>query len=234
MSKRKNKFVLKFLTGFFSVLLVISIYNVFYNFDVRENSIESKVKSVSEEDKDVVVIDIGHGGNDQGTQNLYSGVVEKDITLEIGMKIEQILKEDSSIEVLTTRTTDVYLSLKDRINFSNNKNADVFVSIHCNADPAGTSSINGVETFYWKDDTQESKNLAQAIQSSIVNSLDVKDRGIKKEEFAVIKSTKCPSVLVETGFLSNNIEANNLSNDDYQEKMAEAIVDGIKEYLTEN
>lgn len=110
MSKRKNRFELKFLTGIFLVLLVISIYNVFYNFNVRENSIESKVKSVSEEDKDVVVIDIGYGGNDQGTQNLYSGVVEKDITLEIGMKIEQILKEDSSIEVLTTRTTDVYLS----------------------------------------------------------------------------------------------------------------------------
>lgn len=231
INKRINKDPFKVISIILLILFGISIYIILNNKGENNVVLNNKVKSASEEEKKVVVIDMGHGGNDVGAQSIDGKIIEKDISLEIGLKVTEIIGENSNIEVLTTRNTDEYVSLNDRIEFSNDNNADVFVSLHCNADPNGTSSTNGVETFYWKNDTDESYNLANSIQSSIVNSLDVRDREVKRDDYAVVKSTECPSVLVEMGFLTNNTELRNLLDDEYQTKMAQAIVDGIQKYL---
>lgn len=231
ISKKTYKIKLKYLSLILLSLVIVSVCITINNISKAEITLKSNIKDISQENKTTVVIDMGHGGNDQGTQNIDNGILEKDITLEIGLKVTELLEENGNIEILTTRTEDEYVSLSDRIKFSNDNDADIFISLHCNADPSGTSSINGVETFYWKDDTTESYNLAQLIQSNISNNIEVRDRGVKQDNFEVIESTECPAVLVEMGFLTNNIEAINLSNDEYQYKMAQAIVNGIQEYL---
>lgn len=231
--KKRGKIKLKTSSLILLSLVIISIYIMLNGIVKEKNDLSSNIKDISEGNKTIVVIDMGHGGNDQGTQNVDNGIIEKDITLEIGLKVTELLEEDSDIEVLTTRTKDEYVSLSDRIEFSNDNNADIFISLHCNADPSGTSAINGVETFYWKDDAEKSYNLANSIQSNIVNSIEVRDREVKQDNFAVIESTECPAVLVEMGFLTNNIESTNLAYDEYQYKMAEAIVNGIQEYINE-
>lgn len=219
------------LIGCIVILSAITLYSVSNNLKEQINLVSSTISGEGMENKNVVVIDVGHGGNDKGTQSGDGKLIEKDINLQIGKKVIEILKKDSSLEIVETRNNDEYLSLIDRVEISNNNNADLFVSLHCNADYNGTSSINGVETFYWKEDNEKSYTLANEIQSSIANTLEVRDRGVKQDDYAVIKSTKCPAVLVEMGFLTNNIEGNNLANDEYQTMMAEAIAQGIVNYM---
>ncbi|SCH89174.1 N-acetylmuramoyl-L-alanine amidase LytC precursor [uncultured Clostridium sp.] len=176
INKRINKDPFKVISIILLILFGISIYIMLNNKDENNVVLSNKVKCTSQEDKKIVVIDMGHGGNDVRAQSIDGETSEKDISLEIGLKVTEIIGENSNIEVLNTRDTDEYLSLSDRIEFCNDNNADIFVSLHCNADPNGTSSTNGVETFYWKNDTDESYDLANSIQSSIINSLDVRDR----------------------------------------------------------
>lgn len=230
-NKSKNKRKRKIFIGSAIILFAIIMYNTSFNLKEQINLVFSNINDEDSENKKVIVIDIGHGGNDQGTQSTNGKLIEKDINLQIGKKVIEILKKDSSVEIVETRSNNEYLSLSDRVEISNNNNSDLFVSLHCNADYNGTSSINGVETFYWKEDNGNSYELANEIQSSIVNTLEVRDRGVKQDDYAVIKSTNCPAVLVEMGFLTNNIEGNNLANNEYQTIMAESIAKGIINYI---
>lgn len=82
------------------------------------------------------------------------------------------------------------------------------MSIHCNATPDGKANADGVETFYWSKDGEQSKLLAQKVHESIVAELNVRDRGMKCENYQVLKNSKLPSILIETGFLTNDKEYN--------------------------
>lgn len=221
--KRKLKSEFKFLLVIIGVLLIITTFNMINN--IINGNID-----ILNSNKKVILIDIGHGGKDQGTKSTNGKVLEKDIVLKIGNKIIEQLKKEKDIKVIATRTTDEFLSLKDRNKLEVENNADLFISIHANA-ASNATNVDGIETFYWSQDNDDSYNLANIIHNNLIDNTDANDRGVKRGNYQVLRDANCPSILIETGFLTNYLESINLSNDNYQEKIATSIVKGIKEYL---
>lgn len=172
-----------------------------------------------------VVIDAGHGGNDPGA--IYGGISEKDVNLEIALKVKADLKKEG-YRVVLTRKTDEFIGLYDRAGISNEKNARVFISIHCNA--ADNGGANGIEIYSMKD-SEEGKKLAESVRKPVIENTGAKDLGVKQRNFAVLRATQCPAILVETGFLSNDNERWLLNSDEYQEKIADGIAKGTAVYL---
>ena len=176
------------------------------------------------EPKISVFLDPGHGGKDSGA--LGNGLKEKDIALSIALKTGEILKKHN-VDVKYSRTTDVFVELSDRASMANNANSDVFVSFHCNS--FDDSSAKGVETYHYPG-SKEGTKLAECIQNSIIRSgVYTRNRGVKEENFAVLRQTRMPSALVETAFITNSEDANILKNK--QDAMAQAIARGILDYL---
>jgi N-acetylmuramoyl-L-alanine amidase len=195
----------------------------------------------------VVVIDAGHGGQDSGT--IKSGMVEKELTLDVAHRVERLLQQRGLVTLLTRRD-DTYVSLQDRATIANNQPESVFVSIHF--DEAGRSAATGIETYYaahpislperiasWLPFLQrtsaappnvESQTLATFIQDSLVAHTQAVNRGTRPQQFFVIANVRHPAVLVEGGFLTNKDDVSKLANGDYREQMAVAIGDGILRY----
>jgi N-acetylmuramoyl-L-alanine amidase len=170
-----------------------------------------------------IVVDAGHGGKDQGSSR--AGVLEKDLNLACATYLVEALKR-RGLEVYTTRTTDKFLELREISAIANKYDPDLFVSIHHNAstDP----SIAGLETYYYH---YPSVALAKAVHASLVGALPIKDRGVRRAQFYVINHTTAPAILVELGYLSNAAERAEVNTTARQKKSAEAVADGIVEYL---
>ena len=192
----------------------------------------------------VVYLDAGHGGYDPGAS--YFGISEKSLTLAIQSRVKAKL-EAEGYQVVTTRTSDTYVDLTDRSRAANASESDIFVSIHINA--SGSSAAQGIETYYYQPYAEYpsrinatyhanptrlsmSNNLANAIQSSLINATGAQNQGVKRQTFAVLRETTAPAVLLELGFLSNPQEAARLNTSAYQETLANAIVAGIKRYYS--
>ena len=170
-----------------------------------------------------IVIDAGHGGSDVGATR--NGVYEKYITLDVSKRVEKLLKAQG-YGILMTRSDDSYVSLQDRVAFSEEYAPDIFISIHVNS--STSDSPHGIETHYYH---QESIPLAQAVHSSMVSSIKAHDRGTFKSKFYVINHTTAPAILVEIGFLSNTSERGQLCTADRKQATAKAIVEGINNYF---
>ena len=183
--------------------------------------------SISKIKNRVVVIDPGHGGLDTGA--LRGLTLEKDLTLSIAQKVKTILKEAGMKKVLMTRYEDKTLSLEERVEYANKKDADIYVSIHINA--SVKSEIKGIETHYY---TQSGYKVAQVIHEELLDNVDAEDRGLFKSKFYVINHTKAPAVLLELGFISNEQERSSLTSEKRQTDSAQAIADGIINYLLRN
>ena len=192
--------------------------------------------------KRAIFLDPGHGGSDSGA--VSNGLREKDLTLSVYNKVSSRLAS-LGYSVLTSRNTDKDVGLVSRADQANKSNADMFLSIHFNAGGRGASY--GIETYYYKarpeyipainkakhndpERLEKSRKLAQKIQQSLVRKTGAYDRGVKRETFAVLRETSIPSILVELGFIDNQAEANKIKTNEYQEKLADGIVDGIVEY----
>lgn len=173
--------------------------------------------------KRYVVIDAGHGGSDCGA--LRNNINEKDITLDIAKKVQAQLEKKGYI-VAMTRTDDTYVSLQDRVDFSEIFNPDIFISIHVNSSNSDTPS--GIETHYYKEN---SLKLAKYLHASMLNNINTKDRGLFKSKFYVINHTTAPAILIETGFISNPNERAQLITESRKNATAKAIVEGIDEYF---
>src|SRR5699024_8631120 len=170
-----------------------------------------------------VFIDPGNGGLDNCSS--YYGYKEDALNLQISKKIESKLMLEG-INVDMSRYDDTYVSLSKRVTKSNDSDADMFISIHLNA--SLNTKANGIETYYLGE---KNKDLANTIHKSLINHTNSNDRGIKIGNFQVLRSNKKPSVLLECGFISNPSESYKLNTKDYQDKLVDAIVDGIKDYL---
>lgn len=166
-----------------------------------------------------VFIDAGHGGNDNGSA--YNNRIEDSLNLKIANKVEKKL-EKHGIDVITSRESDEYISLRERTNKSNLADVDMFVSIHQNS--AEDTATKGIETFYYND---ENKKFAEVIQRNLLSTTYAIDRGVKRGNLQVLRDNKAPAVLVECGFISNEDEGNKLITNEYQEKVANGIVEGI-------
>ena len=190
---------------------------------VKQESKSPEIVEKKEIVKNKIVIDPGHGGSDYGA--IRDAINEKDITLDVSHRVAAILKS-KGYPVVMSRTDDEYLSLEERVDFAEEERPQIFVSIHVNS--AVATDPNGLETHYYHE---HSKELAETIHSCLVKRVNAKDRGLFKSKFYVINHTTVPAVLVEMGFLSNPEERAELITESRKQKTAQAIAEGIIEYL---
>ncbi len=176
----------------------------------------------------LIVVDAGHGDFDPGSDN--QGYLEKDINLEIALKL-QVALEEAGYAVLMTRSDDTFLELSERSSFANEANADLFISIHQN-DYSQDSGVNGIEVYYNSNKTTDDEKLAQVVQEALINETGANDRGIRVDNGLVVtRETKMPAILVETAFISSEKELPLITSDEYQNKVVEGMVTGIKNFL---
>lgn len=196
-------------------------------------------KVVAEEERPVVVIDSGHGGNDPGKVGV-DGSLEKDINLAIAKKLKVYL-EASDVEVVMTREEDKGLygekdshkkmaDMKKRCELINDTKPDLVVSIHQNS--YHEEEISGGQVFYYKD-SENGKRLAEIIQKRFDFVLGDKNKRLAKPNgnYYLLLHVKQPIVIVECGFLSNWKEAKALNTEEYQERVAWTVHMGVMEYL---
>lgn len=221
----------------------------------------------------IVVLDAGHGGKDPGRPTNF-GYKEKDIALKIVLKVGENLSKHKNIKVIYTRKTDVFLELRQRAKIANKADADLFVSVHCNAhdsqaygtetyvlglgrndsnfrvakeenevifyeddyetnyegfDPNSPETLIGL-TLMQEDYLDQSIMLARTIQDNFTNRLKRKNRGVKQAVFWVLHNTYMPSVLIETGFITNKKEGDYLNSVEGNTKISESISDAILDY----
>jgi N-acetylmuramoyl-L-alanine amidase len=215
-----------------------------------------------------IVIDPGHGGHDTGTIG-PTGLREKDVVLDVGLRLKKLLERKAGCEVAMTRNDDTFIPLEERTAIANAKAADLFVSIHANA--SSDRSARGVETYYLNftsspeslqvaarenassqesvhqlqdlikkivltEKIEESEEFARQVQKEVHRytaqlSGNQPDRGVKKAPFVVLIGANMPSVLAEISFLTNPGDEKSLRRGDYREKIAEALYDGILDYV---
>ncbi|SNX54242.1 N-acetylmuramoyl-L-alanine amidase [Thermoanaerobacterium sp. RBIITD] len=171
----------------------------------------------------LIVLDPGHGGNDSGA--VGNNFLEKDINLNISLKLKDIVKS-KNINVIMTRDKDISLGLQERCDIANKNKADYFISIHCNG--FKDTSAKGTETYSYPGSIIGAK-LAVSIQRSIVSMLNTIDRGTKTANFYVLHHTDMPAILIETGFITHFEDVNLLVNK--PNLFATAISNGIFNFL---
>ena len=196
----------------------------------------------------VVVLDPGHGGQDSGA--VCGTMLEKDLTLEVALRAELLLRA-AGLKTVLTRDSDRYVSLAERASLGNREDNSLFISIHFN--DSGRENASGVETYYalkqsarpgvlaWLPFlerseavplTAQSQSLASYLQAALVARTSAADRGIKAGQFYVIANIRHPAVLVEGGFLTNKSDVTKLGTVEYRQHLAAAISDGVDRYRT--
>lgn len=217
-----------------------------------------------------IVIDPGHGGKDPGAVG-RNGTEEKEITLQVALKLRDLIVRRLGKKVLMTRDRDVFIELEDRAKFANRNNADLFVSIHVNSHPQ--RAVKGLEVYHFgkasdrralevaarengipidqvdnnpvnaivldvvaTKKVNESQTLAWATKEAMVTRLDdhydVVDHGVKTAPFYVLRFTTMPSILAEIAFISNPTEERLMRSEAFVSRMAEAIFEGVRAYVT--
>lgn len=176
----------------------------------------------------IVVVDPGHSGPVEPGA-CAGGIKECDVVLVIATLLADCLS-DEGYEVLLTRTGDISTDdLAFRAELANANQADLFVSIHANS--VANIAAHGTEVYYYPGST-EGRRLAMGIQSRLVAALQTADRGVKAEDFQVLRATNCPAVLVEVAFLSHAGDRRCLTTYACQLAAALAINDGIADYFS--
>lgn len=181
----------------------------------------------------LIVIDPGHGGSDFGA--MHNGLTEKLLTLDISKRLRDLLVSRGWVVKMTRQTdVDVYQpndsardELQARDDVANSAGARLFISVHINS--FTSSGLNGTTTYYYKGD---SNGLAQAVHARLAATLTTQDDGIRKENFYVIHHATMPAILVETAFLSNPSDADQLRNPAFLQKVALGIADGVGDFAS--
>lgn len=169
-----------------------------------------------------ICIDPGHGGVDPGGIG-PSGLKEKDVNLAVAKRVAELLKPIA--EVKLTRTTDIAVSLKDRAHIANSFGCDYFISVHINS--FTDRKVGGVETWAYAPGGKGEK-LARAVQAELVDATGFTNRSVKfNSGFAVLRNTRAPAILTETGFISNPNEEKLLKTGVFRDKIAMAIAQGV-------
>ncbi len=181
-------------------------------------------KPVPDKSQFTVVLDAGHGGKDPGAASL-NGKWEKEFNLAIILKVQKILAADERIKLVLTRWDDSYPTLEDRVKVAKDAKADLFLSVHANS---YTASTNGTETYYTR---AESLAFAQTMHAALAPATGLKDNGVRSKNLHVTRETTMPAVLLEIGYLSSKIDEPKMWKEDFQDRVAQAIAKGIKQYL---
>lgn len=193
-----------------------------------------------------IVIDAGHGGKDPGA--LSGAYVEKNINLQIAARLKKTL-EKFGFRVIMTRSSDVFLELKERTDLVAKYKPDLFISIHSNASPsssdkrgietycvtplgASSTSSSTIETVNHESNAyeQNSTRLAHEIHKAVLSATDAVDCGVRNSRFYVITHSPCPAILLEVGYITNAKEASALTTAKYQEQIVQGILNGLAKY----
>lgn len=216
----------------FAGVMAYSMYALFSNEDT--STLEMPLSG------NVIILDAGHGGVDGGSV-AKSGTLEKDVALDISLKLRDYLQASGAL-VYMTREDDSDLAnestrgfsnrktedLKSRLEIINSSNADYYVSLHLNATPS--SKWRGAQTFYNRT-FEESKLMAESVQGEMVRQLENTNRSaLPIHNIFLVDRAEIPGVLVEVGFLSNIQEAADLGTEEYQDKVAASIYQGMLRY----
>jgi N-acetylmuramoyl-L-alanine amidase len=212
-----------------------------------------------------IVIDAGHGGHDPGAHG--NGVNEAELTLDVALRLQKLL-DQSGVEVVMTRDSDVFIPLEERTAIANREGADLFLSIHANA--SRNIQARGVETYFLNfamnpeaeavaarenatsgkpmhslpdivkaialnNKINESRELAEAVQKSMVKRLgprnrSLRDLGVKQAPFVVLIGAGMPSVLAEISFVTNKQDGTLLKTQAYRQQIAQALMDAVVGY----
>jgi N-acetylmuramoyl-L-alanine amidase len=223
LAKNKNPKV-----NYYSRLLVLPLAAiVFFAFTLKINS-ANEISSYNGKTF-TVVIDAGHGGSDNGAHSA-NGLKEKDITLSIAKKIASLNSNDH-VQILLSRDNDQSISVKDRVHFAKDHDADLFVSIHLNA--AADEQLNGFSVLIDRNNTEKNQLLASALINELKetyktnNEIEVGNRGL-----FVVDSNSCPAALIECGYLTNSNDLAFISNNANQEKVAKDVLAAINNYAS--
>ena len=183
----------------------------------------------------IITLDPGHGGSDPGAIGA-SGLKEKQITLEISMRVKELLEKEGA-KVYMTRTTDkdVYApnasdraELQARVNVAEKHNSDLFLSLHINS--SVNKSVGGFSSYYYPKTDYDLK-IAQAIQNKFAKNFGVDNLGVRQANFYVVKRCSMPATLLEMCFISNPKEEKLMKGKWFQKKTARLIVEGVKDYF---
>ncbi len=203
--------------------------NIFQN----ENYIYIALKAPKEVYKKVIVIDAGHGGKDPGAYAKAYNIYEKQINLEIVLQLKAILEQNNDIKVYYTRLEDKTVYLNPRVNLANKVQADLFISIHCNA--SDSASAGGLEILYNEEDTAKELNslkLAELLLNDLRGITGKINRGlVPASEMVIVGKSEVPVALIEAGFITNGEDYAVLSDNDRQKEFAKAIYGVILQAL---
>jgi N-acetylmuramoyl-L-alanine amidase len=174
----------------------------------------------------LVVIDAGHGGQDPGATS-RTGYYEKAVNLQVARKVATLLRQ-KGLRVVMTRDSDEFIELEERAAIANRNNANLFVSIHC--DSMENSSKRGFTIYIARSSSWEARRAATAIAREMAKT-GIDNQGIRQADYKVLIYTEGPAVLVELGYLSNYQEAGLLRDNSFQNRLAEAIANGVVGFL---
>src|SRR5437867_5310346 len=169
-----------------------------------------------------VVVDAGHGGRENGAYRRFDDA-EKIAALDVAQRLNRKLRE-SELKTVMTRSSDVFISLDERVAIENSQKDAIFVSIHFN--DSRRRGIHGFETYYHSGD---SFDLANRIQGKLMTIPHSTNRGVHTANFRVLRLAYYPAVLVECGFLSNRAEGGQARDWEYRELLADRIAEAIVE-----
>lgn len=193
---------------------------------------ELAVNGEVEQESPLVVIDAGHGGDDPGKVGV-GGVLEKDINLKIAAKLGECL-ETQGFRIIMTRTEDISEGskredMKKRVQLINESKPLIVVSIHQNS--YSDSEVKGAQVFYYTE-SKESQSAAYIVQEELQVLEPQNTRQAKAEnQFYMLTKTNVPTIIVECGFLSNQEDTAKLIQEEYQEKISQAICNGVIKWL---
>ncbi len=245
MKSQRKKYATSFALGFsifciisalISLILIIPMIN--FSFPLPSNSVVANSNIT-------IVLDAGHGGEDGGAQG--NGLIEKDLNLDITLRVASLLREQG-VNVVLTRDSDVllydknsdyegkkkYQDVRKRLEIAQSQENPVLVSIHMNS--FAQTKYSGLQVWYGKNDAR-SKILANSIQSNTKISLQPNNKRVTKQATSsifLLHNATFPSVLIECGFLSNPDEARSLGDADYRQKLANVIFKSIIDYISQN
>lgn len=174
----------------------------------------------------LICIDPGHGGKDSGAGGF--GIYEKNVVLALAKKVSAELSKYDGVSVMFTRTDDRFIELSQRANLANAKGADYFISLHNNSAPS--AEAHGFESYIYTKPSKASIDRQNIMHSHVMKYLSkygIFDRGKKRANFAVVRETKMPAILLENLFISNPKENKLLKDDAFLNGLAQAIAEGV-------
>ncbi len=208
---------------------------VFAAFTFKTKTVMEAGASMYNGKKIVVVIDPAHGGNDVGAKGI-DGILEKDMALSIAKKIKA-LNNNNAIEIILTRESDIYMDVRQKIDFANNHKADLFISIHLDATAKDSfNTKTGMSVWVAKNNSSGNLLAAALVDAFTKNySLDVATAPMQRQTgIRVLEGSNCPAVLIEPGFITNAKDAEYLQTATGKETIAKNILTAISNFATAN